>query len=88
MAAEHQASGSVAVEPVGERRRSRQAEAERAEMIFQAFAALVAVFGAAVDGEAGRLVDHQHQPVAVEKPRYHLFGGHGLIPEKYIISVT
>src|ERR1700720_1001066 len=39
------------------------------------FDALTAV-RAAVHGEAGRLVDHQHQPVAVQQPRHHLFRGH------------
>ena len=76
VAAEHQAAGGVAVEPVRQRRRPRQPEAQRVEMIFQAFAA----FGAAMHGEARRLVDHQHQPVAVEQPRHHLFRGHGCLP--------
>ena len=34
VAAEHQAAGGVAVEPVGERRRARQPEAQRVEMVF------------------------------------------------------
>jgi hypothetical protein len=72
MASEHQAAGGVAIEPVRERRRSRQPEAQRVEMILKALATL----GAAMDREAGRLVDHQHEPVAVEQPRHHLFGGH------------
>ena len=40
VAAEHEAAGGVAVEPVRERRRARQAEAQRVEMILQALAAL------------------------------------------------
>ena len=61
MAAKHQAAGGVAVEPVRQRRRPRQSETQRVEMIFQAFAAL----GAAMHGKARRFVDHQHQPIAV-----------------------
>ena len=72
MASEHQAAGGVAIEPVRKRRRSRQPEAQRVEMILKALATL----GAAMDREAGRLVDHQHEPVAVEEARHHLFGGH------------
>ena len=40
VAAEHQAAGGVAVEPVRERGRARQPEAQRAEMVLQALAAL------------------------------------------------
>jgi hypothetical protein len=29
-----------------------------------------------VNGHAGRLIDDQHQPVAIKEPRHHLFGGH------------
>src|SRR5262249_47919118 len=76
MAAEHQAAGCVAVEPVGERRRPRQPEAQRVEMIFEAFAAV----RPAVHRQAGRFVDHQHQPVAVKEARHHLFGSHGCLP--------
>ena len=72
VAAEHEATGGVAVEPMRERRRPRQSEAERVEMVLQAFAAL----GAAMHGKTCRFVDHQHEPVAVEEPRHHLFGGH------------
>src|SRR5262249_44949467 len=53
-------------------RRARQPEPQRVEVILQAFAAL----RAAMHSEARRFVDHQHEPVAVEKPRHHLFGGH------------
>ena len=70
VAAEHQAARGLAVEPVGERRSPRQPEAQRAEMVLQALAAL----GAAVDRDAGGLVDHQHQPIAIEQPSHHLFG--------------
>ena len=72
VAAEHQAAGGVAVEPVRERGRARQAEAQRVEMILQALAAL----RPPVHREPGRLVDHQHQPVAVEQARHHLFRCH------------
>ena len=60
-----EAAGGVAVEPMGERRRARQAEAQRVEMILE----IVAALGAAMHGQAGRLVDDEHQPVAVEQAR-------------------
>src|SRR3954447_18707950 len=41
-------------------------------MVLQAFATLWPL----VDRESGRLVDHQHQPIAVEEARNHLFGCH------------
>src|SRR5271166_6433207 len=50
-----------------QRRRPRQPEAQRAEVIFQAFAA----FGTAMHGDARRFVDHQHQAVAIKEPRHH-----------------
>ena len=34
-------------------------------------------FGPRCTCDAGRLVDHQHQAVAVEQARHHLFRGHG-----------
>src|SRR3954470_15958426 len=39
MAPEHQATGGVAIEPVGKRGRARQAKAQRVEIILQALAA-------------------------------------------------
>ena len=72
VAAEHQAAGGLPVQPMGERGPPRQAEAQRVEMILQGTAAL----RAAMHGQAGRLVDDQHQPVAVEHPRHHLFRCH------------
>ena len=54
-----------------QRRRARQPEAQRAEVIFQAFAAL----GTAMHGDARRLIDGQDQAVAIEEPRHHLFCG-------------
>src|SRR5688572_10811924 len=73
MAAEHQAAGGFLVQPVREARRARQAEAQRVEMILQARPALRPL----VHGEAGGLVDDQHQPVAVEQAAPHLFRCHG-----------
>ena len=67
---QNQAAGGVLVQPMGEHRRPRQAEAQRVEGGLQIGAAL----GAAVHGQAGRLVDHQHQPVAVEHTRLDFFG--------------
>ena len=71
MASEHEAAGGVAVEPMGQHRRPRQAEAQRVERGFQIGAAL----GAAMHRQARRLVDHQHQPVAMEHAGLDFFGG-------------
>ena len=75
VAAEHQAPRGIAVQAVCQRRRARQPEPQRAEMILQAFAAPRS-FGALVDRESGRLVDDEHQGVAIKHSRYHLFRGH------------
>ena len=40
VAAEHQAAGGILVEPVGKRRRPRQAVAQDVEMVFEASPAL------------------------------------------------
>ena len=71
MAAEHEAAGGILVEPMGQHRRPRQAEPQRVEGILQIGAAL----GAAMHRQAGRLVDDQHQPVAMEHARQNLLGG-------------
>ena len=62
MASQHETAGGVLVEPVGQHRRPRQAESQAVEGSLQIGAAL----GAAMHRQAGRLVDHKHQPVAVE----------------------
>ena len=62
MAPQHQAAGSVLIEPVGQHRRPRQAKSQAVERRLQIGAAL----GAAMHRQPGGLVDHQHQPVAVE----------------------
>ena len=69
---QHQASRGVLVEPVGERRRPRQAVAQGVEMVFEAAAAL----RPAVHRHPGGLVDDQHQAVAVEHAGQHRFRGH------------
>ena len=71
MPAEHEAAGGVLVEPVGQHRRPRQAEAQRVERVFQIGAAL----RPAMHRQAGGLVDDQHQPVAVEHAGQDLVGG-------------
>jgi fused signal recognition particle receptor len=73
VAAEHQTARSVAVEAMGEPRRARQAEAQRVEVIEQAWTA----FRPGMDRLPGRLVDDQHQAVAIEHAREHLFRCHG-----------
>ena len=75
MAAEHQTARRLAVEPMGERRRARQAEAQLIEPVLEARAAL----GAAMHRNARRLVDHQHQAVAVENPETCFLARHGRI---------
>ena len=72
MAAQHQAARRVAVEPVRQRRAARQPEPQRAESVFKAWSAL----RTAMHGNAGRLVDDQHQTVAVKKAGVYLFRRH------------
>src|SRR5579871_1588876 len=72
MAAERKAAGGIAVEPVRQRRRPRETEAQRIEIILQALAA----FGPPMHRHAGRLVDDQHQGIAVKEPSHHLFRCH------------
>ena len=71
MAPKNEAAGCVLVESVGQRRRPRQAKAQLVEGVFKARAAL----RPAMDGDAGGLVDDQHQPVAVEQARKEVHGG-------------
>ncbi len=81
VAAEHEAAGRLAVEPVRQCRRARgRPKRKRVEMVLQAPrpSSLPPPFRAAMHGQAGRLVDHQHQPVAVKKPRFHLFRCHAV----------
>src|SRR5262245_9420148 len=75
MAAKHEAAGGVAVEPMRQRGCARQPEAQRAEIVLEAFAPLRPL----VYGEARRLVDDQHQGVAVEHASDYLFRGHAEI---------
>ena len=74
MAAEHEAARRVAVEPMRQRGVARQAEAQVAEEILEDLAAL----GAAMHGQAGGLVHHQNQPVAIEQSRKNLFRRHAV----------
>ena len=62
MPAEHQAAAGVAVEPMGERRRVRQAEAQLIEAAFEIRTAA----GAGMHRNPRRLVDDQDQPVAIK----------------------
>src|SRR5262249_20096978 len=82
VAAEHQAAGGVAVEAMRERGGARQPETQRVEIILQALAALRPL----VDGEARRLVDHQHQAVAIKQASHYLFGCHTAITTVMIIT--
>src|SRR5450631_4112930 len=69
---QHQASRGVLVEPVGERRRPRQAEPQGIEIVFETPAALRPT----VHRQPGGLVDDQHQAVAVEHAGQHLVRVH------------
>ncbi len=71
--AEHEAPRSVAVEPMRQRRSARQAESQLVEAILEAGAAL----RAAVHRRSGRLVDHDHERVAVEHATLDPFRCHG-----------
>ena len=71
MPSQHEAAGGILVEPMRQHRRPRQAEAQRVERGFQIGAAL----GAAMHRQPGRLVDDQHQPVAMEHAGLDFFGG-------------
>jgi hypothetical protein len=53
-------------------------------MVFEALPAL----GALVHGETRRLVDHQHQAVAVEQASGDLFRGHGHLPRFGETAIT
>ena len=72
MTAKHKTSGGIAVEPVRERRRTRQPEPQCIEMVLQALAALWAL----VHGQSGGFVDNQHQTVAIKEPLRYLFRSH------------
>ncbi len=65
MAAERETSGGVPVEPVGGLGPARQAEAQRVEMVGQGLAAA----GTGMDRQTRRLVDDEHQGIAVEEAR-------------------
>ena len=68
MAPEHKASGGVLVEAMRQGGRTRQAEPQGVEMILQAGAA----FRSAMHREPGRLVDDQHQSIAIKHASQHL----------------
>src|SRR6476661_2685668 len=72
VSAENQAACGVAVEPVCQRRRTRQAEPQCIEIVLESLAAL----GAAMHWQSRRLVDDQHQAVAIEEAGQHLFRCH------------
>jgi fused signal recognition particle receptor len=73
MSPQHQASGRVTVEPVRQRRRPWQSEAQGIEMVFEARAAL----WAAMHRESGRFVNDEHQAVAIKDAGQHLVRSKG-----------
>ena len=72
MAPEHEAARRIAVEPVRQGRYAGQAEPQAVKMCLEAVAAL----GPGMDREADRLIEHQHQGVAVEKAGRKVYSGH------------
>ena len=71
MPSEHEATRGIAIEAMRQNGRARQTEAQRIERGFQ----IGSTFGTAMHRQPGRLVDHQHQPVAMKHPREDLVGG-------------
>ena len=70
--AKNKAAGRIPIEAMSKRRRARQSETKRIEIVLQAFAAL----GPFMNREPGRLVDYQHQRIAIEHARDYLFRHH------------
>jgi hypothetical protein len=68
----HKAPRRLAVEAVRQGWFARQAEPKGVEIVLEACPA----FRAAMDGDAGGFVDHQHETVAIEKSRSCFFGRH------------
>ena len=73
MPSEHQTARGVAVEPMRKRGPARQAEAQGVKIILEARAA----FRPGMNGDAGGLIENEHQPVAIEEPRSCFFRRHG-----------
>ena len=71
MPPEDETARGVAVQPVSERGGAWHAEPQIVEMILEARAA----FRASVHRHSGRLIDDQHQPVAMEDPFDKVDGG-------------
>src|SRR5271167_4895795 len=68
MPSEHEAATRVAVEAMGERRRMRQAEAQRVEAAFE----IRTTARSGMHSDPRRLVDDQYEPVAIEDAIYQL----------------
>ena len=69
---EDKAAGGVAIEAVRQRGLARQAEAERVEIVLEAGPAL----RPPMNRDASRLVEDEHQTVAIEQPRSCFFRRH------------
>ncbi len=72
MTPQHKAARCIAVEAVRQRGCARQTETQCVEIVFKGIAAL----GAAMHRQSCRLVDHQHQPIAIKEAAEHLFRCH------------
>jgi fused signal recognition particle receptor len=83
MATEHQASRGVLVEPMGQCRGARQAEPQGVEIVFEARAA----FRPAMHRKARRLVDHEHEAVAIKQACQHRVGS-GLFKQHDQTGIT
>jgi len=73
MPSQNQTACGVSVEPVRERRIARQAEAQGVKIVLEARAA----FRPRVNGDAGGLIEDEHEPVAIEEPLSCFFRRHG-----------
>ena len=80
MSSEHQTTRRVAVEPMRKPGLARQAEAQGVKIILEARAA----FRPGMNGDAGGLIENEHQPVAIEEARSCFFRRHG---EKWYGSI-
>src|SRR5579872_2276951 len=73
MPSEDQAARGVAVQAVRKRWLTRQPEAQGVKIVLEARSA----FRTGMNRDAGRLVENEHHPVAIDEPRCRFFRGHG-----------
>ena len=74
--AQHQTARRIAIEPMRQRRSARQAEFQNPEIGLQRIMFAECGFGAAMHGNAGRFVNHQHQRIAIQQAGEEIFFCH------------